>query len=186
MSLGTVTGSRFKKMVMQATGTKGYLSSSVQKTVRQMGGDKYLKSNAKVSRQQATKVMKALKEGGLAHKTGTTATKFVKQGFAKEERRQDTIKRQNIQGRAQEIANEKAAAEKGKTTGSHQANNTASGMAGMHYASTPTTASQHGDTFTGTSYGSTNLKPITQLPKPIEKPKQWVEEEQNLIDLAID
>lgn len=183
MPISAIAGSRFKKMVMQATGTKGYLSSSVQKTVRQIGGDKYLKNNTKVSRGQATKVMKALKDAGLAHKAGSTATKFVKQGFAREEHRQDMIKRQNIQGRAQEIAAEKAKAagpQAKTTTGSSQS--VSMKMGGVLQPG----SDQHRDTFTGTSYGSTDLKPISQLPTPIEKPKEWIEEEANIDDLAID
>lgn len=185
MAISSIAGSRFKKMVMQATGTKGYLSSSVQKTVRQLGADKHFKDNAKVSRMQATKVMKALKDAGLAHKAGTTATKYVNKSFAKEERRQDTIKKQNIQGRAQEIAAEKAAAQAktgtGKTsTGSMQG-------VGMKFSGgIQPGGGSHPDGFTGTSFGSTNLKPLNELPKPIEKPKEWIEEEANIDDLAID
>lgn len=185
MPISSIAGSRFKKMVMQATGTKGYLSSSVQKTVRQIGGDKYLKNNTKVSRVQATKVMKALKDAGLAHKASSTATKFVKQGFAKEEQRQEMIKRQNIQGRAQEIAAEKAAAEQAKT-GGNQAKSGSNQSVGMQFGNVVQPAGDHQDSFIGSNYGSTNLKPLSELPKPIEKPKEWIEEENSLIDMPID
>ncbi len=183
MPISAITGSRFKKMVMQATGTKGYLSSSVQKTVRQIGGDKYLKNNTKVSRGQATKVMKALKDAGLAHKAGSTATKFVKQGFAREEHRQDMIKHQNIQGRAQEVAAEKAKAAGAQTTATSKSSQSVSmKMGGVLQPD----SSQHRDTFTGSSYGSTDIKPLAELPTQVQKPQEWIDEEANIDDLAID
>ena len=172
---------------MKATGTKGYLSDSVKKTIRGAKGDKLLKGNTKVSRQQATKIIKALKDEGLAHKTNTTATKYVNRSFKREENRQEMIKKQNIGDRAKESAEEKAAQE-AKTGKNDNKKATAGGGGAMQQSHTalPTSSNSSPDGFVGSSFGTTNIKPADELPKPITKPPEWEKEEEDLIDMAID
>ncbi len=188
MALSSVSSSRFKKMVMKATGTKGYLSSSVQNSLRASGSQKYLRGSGKVTRAQATKVMKQLKKEGLASKISSNATKHVKRAFAAEEQRKDMIKKQNIEDRKSEIAAEKAAEQAkagGKKSGAKQS--AGAGAVQMSHSSTITAANAaSGDKFVGNSFGSTDLKPLADLPTQVRKPQEWIDEEADLIDMAID
>lgn len=190
MGLSNIDGNRFKKMIMSATGTKGYLSSSVKNTLRTAGGDKLMKSGVKVSRQQATKVMRHLKNEGLAHKMDANATNYVNKSFAKEEHRQDLIKKQNIQDRQKEISAEKAAETQtqAKSGGKNAAKATAGGSSAQLQQGgiVDTRNPGHEDSFVGNTFGTTNLKPASEVKPQIQKPKEWVEEEANIDDLAID
>lgn len=188
MALGNIRGNDFKKMIMRATGTKGYISSSVQKSLQQAKAQHLLQSNTQVSRQKATKIIRQLKSDGLAHKVTNTATNYIQSEFAKEERRQENIKRKNLTDRKAEIESEKNSKTSKKSeiriTSANQPNTSA---AHTQAAATPTTESTiHKDTFVGSSFGNTNLKPTSQAPVQPRKPKKWEEEDENLIDLVID
>ncbi|MBI2415557.1 MAG: hypothetical protein HYV33_02730 [Candidatus Kerfeldbacteria bacterium] len=178
MALNNLSGATFKKLVQKATGTRGYLSSSVQKSLRSDNNQKYLNHGSTITRKQATKVIKALKDQGLAHKVTSDSTKYVKTAFAKEERRQENIKRQNVADRAQAIAAE-------HTTPTPVASNKKSGYQLAQAAAPIDTTRSSSDPVTS-SFGSTNLKSIQQLPPAVTKPKDWEEQEKNIIDLAID
>lgn len=192
MGLANIDGNRFKKMIMSATGTKGYLSSSVKNTLRAAGGEKLMKSGVKVSRQQAAKVMRQLKNEGLAHKMDANATNYVNKSFAKEARRQDMIKKQNIQDRQKEIAAEKATETQSQAKTKSGGKNTPQASAGGSSAQlqqggiVDTQNPGHEDNFVGNTFGTTNLKPTKEVKPQIQKPKEWVEEEANIDDLAID
>ena len=196
MGLSQMDGNRFKKMVMKATGTKGYMSGSVKNSLRDQKANKYLKSGTKISKRKATKIMRQLKDEGLAGKMGMNATKYVKKAYAKESRRKESIKKQNIADRNKEISEEKKAEgmkQAGSKTGS-KTGGTAKNSAGSSMQRAPiqtntatvASANAHDDSFTGSNFGSTNLKKNVELPKAPEKPKEWIEEEENLIDMAID
>lgn len=191
MGLDSIKGEKFKKMVMKAAGTKGYLSSSVQSSLKQTGAQKFLKSGTKVSRQQATKIIQKLKKEGLTSGLGSDATKYVKRGFAQEARRQDNIKKQNIADRNTEIQAEETAA--AKTANGKQA--AKPGTKSMQRAPILNTGAIPGaetstpDGFVGSSFGTTNVKHSSQIPessKPGEWPQEWKDQQENLDDLAID
>lgn len=107
-SLGTnkISGQAFRKMVTKASGHSKFLSSDVKKALGDMKARKYLKDDAKVSKQQAIQVMKGLRAKGLAHKVTSDATTYVHKGFRHEEMRQENIRKQNLVTRAKEIAEE--------------------------------------------------------------------------------
>jgi hypothetical protein len=192
MPLNKITGSTFRKMVMKASGTKGYLSSSVQKHLQTSGGKRFLKDHSVVTKQQATKIMKGLKEGGLVHKVTSDATTFVRKGFAHEERRQEMIKKQNVGERAKEISAEKQA---------EAAKATAKAGATMRkpVRSVQLASGEVGDKkpvavvandFVGSSYGSTNVKKLDPLSPNFKPPSAAASNpakpEEDLIDMAID
>lgn len=178
-------------MVMKASGTKGYLSASVQKNLQATHSKRFLKEGAPVTKQQATKIMKDLKAKGLARKVTSDATAYVKKGFAQEERRQEMIKKQNVGERAKEIYAEKQAeqakaATKSGTTVKKPVR--AVTLASGQVAEKKPSAALVND-FVGNSFGSTNLKPVPLSPtlKPIAPPSQTpTKTEDDLIDLAID
>ncbi|MDP3970964.1 MAG: hypothetical protein Q8P90_04680 [bacterium] len=187
MTRTTLDGAKFRKMVMKATGTKGYLSSSVSKSIQSSGSKKFMQSGAKVSKRDATKVIKQLKEEGLAHKVTSNATKYVGTAYAKEERRKESIKKMNISERQKEISAEKAAEQNGKMATTKTKSSGGQGATHLQQASSmPSSSGGNTDSFVGSIYGKTNIKPQSELPTPVEKPQEWKDEEENLIDLAID
>jgi len=191
MPINKITGGTFRKMVMKASGTKGYLSSSVQKHLQTTGGKRFLKEGAPVTKQQATKIMKGLKERGLVSKVTSDATTYVKKGFAKEERRQEMIKKQNVGERAKEISAEKQAetAKAAMKSGTAvkkpvRSVSLASGQPGVHKPEAVVT-----NDFVGSSFGSTNLKldPLSpNLKPPATAAPAQPKTEDDLIDMAID
>lgn len=178
MPITSISGSRLRKMVTQASGTKGYISSSVQKHLSNTQEKRFLKDGVKVTRQQATRIIKSLKEAGLTQKVTSDASSYVKKAFAKEEHRQEMIKKQNLAERNKEIATEKITEHTTKKASAPVRHvNLASGnIPAIGYQP----ASNH--ELVGTSFGNTNLKPLlpNQLVRPTIKP------EDEPIDLVID
>ncbi|EKD76681.1 MAG: hypothetical protein ACD_43C00023G0003 [uncultured bacterium] len=192
MPLNKITGNTFRKMVMQASGTKGYLSTSVQKHLQATDNNRFLKKGANITKQKATQIMRGLKEEGLARKVTSDATTYVKKGFAKEERRQEMIKKQNVDERTKENAAEKAA-ETAKASAKSgvvikkpiRAVQLSNGQMETHQTSATVT-----NDFVGSSFGHTNLKlnpnspPLkSTTPNGAAAPTKT---EDDLIDMAID
>lgn len=122
----TITGDKFKQMLMHAGHTKGYISASakqhLQKTTLHSGtkaSSILHNAHAHVSKADATKIIKELKAKGLAHGIVGSAQEYVRKAFKHEEAKQAMIKKQNVNERAQEIA-----AEKAKETAATTAKNT--------------------------------------------------------------
>jgi len=187
MPITSISGSRLRKMVTQASGTKGYISSSVQKHLSSTQEKRFLRDDSKVTRQQAIRIVKGLKEAGLAHKITSDASGYVKKAFAKEEHRQEMIKKQNLAERNKEIAAEKAAEQNkaGKNPTKTAAPVRHVNLAGNTIPTIGNESRTHNE-LVGTSFGSTNLKPVTPntLLKPVREPEP--EPEPEPIDLAID
>lgn len=119
----TITGDKFKQMLMHAGHTKGYISASakqhLQKTTLHTGtkaSSILYNAHAHVSKADATKIIKELKAKGLAHGVVGSAQEYVRKAFKHEEVKQDLIKKQNVSERAQEIAAEKTTATTEKNT----------------------------------------------------------------------
>lgn len=198
MALRNVSGQTLRKMVMKATGTKGYLSSSVQKHMQDSGQRRFIKEGTKVTRKQATQIMRGLKEGGLARKVTSDPTSYTKKAFAQEERRQEMIKQQNIAEHAKEIAAEKTAEETAKAKSTSASSKQSVKPAAL--AATPTLkprTSSSPSTAVGVRVAHTNLKPSSSALIPIPKnlkpippntlaPKKEPPREEEVIDLAID
>lgn len=182
MALTSITGSRLKKMVMKASGTKGFMSDSVQKHLVETKTKRFLNENTKVTRQQATKIMKSLKAAGLAHKVTSNATSYVNKSFAKEEHRQDMIKKQNVAERNKEISAEKAAEQvkTGKATPTAKPIRSVNLARGSVSAIGGQLTPNH--ELVGDSFGSTNLKPAAQIKSQLPVPQK----EDEPLDLAID
>lgn len=123
----------FKKMMIGAS--KGHHSSvkalphDIKKALKDMHATKYIYNDKlKVSKQEAVKIMKGLKERGLGHHMLTDASSYVHKEFRQEAAHQDTIKRENLANRAKEMAQERQAeavksqkTEPTKKTDTHQA-----------------------------------------------------------------
>lgn len=191
MPINKITGGTFRKMVMQASGTKGYLSTSVQKHLQATGSKRFLKDNAPVTKQQAAKIMKGLKEEGLVHKVTSDATTYVKKGFAKEERRQEMIRKQNVGERAKEISAEKQAeaAKASMKTGVTVKKPVRSVQLSSAQIGTTSSDGTVTNDFVGSSFGSTNIKlaPLSPNLGPTQSAKQESKKtEEDLIDMAID
>ena len=185
MPLSSIKGNRFKKMVMDATGTKKFFSTGTKRALNKAGASKLMKPGTKVSRAKAKKVMKALKQSGKTKNIANT-NRYVEKQYAKEQRRQENIRRQNIadynRSRQEEEKAAEAKAGKGNTTKSTAGTG---GRAPMQHSINLPSEVSSGDIFVGSSYGHTNLKPVASLPQPIQKPQEWIEEEENIIDLPI-
>ncbi|MFA6475402.1 MAG: hypothetical protein WCV88_04355 [Patescibacteria group bacterium] len=103
-----ITGATFKKMLMDAHGHHTMMPLELKKAMTDLHAQKYLYDKATVQKDQAVKIVKALKEKGLTHRITTTATDYVHSKFRQEEQVHENIKKQNLAEHAKEIATEKA------------------------------------------------------------------------------
>ena len=86
------------------------LPHDIKKALKDMHATKYIYNDKlKVSKQEAVKIMKGLKERGLGHHMMTDASSFVHKEFRQEEAHKETIQRENLASRAKEMAQERQA-----------------------------------------------------------------------------
>lgn len=199
MSLSHVDGQRFRKMVVRASGSKSQLPAAVQKTLKDAGSTRFLKTGAKVSRRQATKVIHALQDAGLAPKAARGASGFISKEFTKENQRQENIKRQNLQERKDEIEAEKQAelaAKSGKNP-KKAAQSSAGSSAATTFAANSVNSVQHQGGDPRAAAVAAELRRMKEQSQkngaaanaatgPMEWPEEWKKADDELIDLAID
>ena len=121
MDVNHVSGTAFKKIMVNAHGHHSYMPHEVKKAINELNLHKHVRDGAHVSKHVAKEIMHQMKERGLTHHLTTTVDNYVNKEFRKEEHRQEMIKKTNLEQRQKDLAAERASAAQQDANGKHPA-----------------------------------------------------------------
>ena len=192
MMNSTISGANFKKMLMKASHTKGYLPHQVkqhlQKTKLSTGTHASTvlhNDNAKVHKRDAIKIIKALKDERLIHGVVGSPTRFVDDAIHHQKVVEKQIEEQRKADRAKDLAKEheaEVAKEKKPTTPAKPMQTHVAAATPIQHKPIPPMPSGQFHRPVAPSHSVTPTRPTIQPGGPIAAPKAAEE----AIDLAID
>lgn len=132
MDVNHVSGTAFKKIMVNAHGHHAYMPHEVKKAINELNLHKHVRDGAHVSKHVAKEIMHKMQQKGLTHHMMTTVDNYVNKEFRKEEHRQEAIKHANLEQRQKDLAAERAAAAQKDATGKHPADKNKPAASALH------------------------------------------------------